>query len=334
MLQVMVRDDRLAAYAGCGCTRGPSARSIPAAVATALVFGIWVALARLAAASAVAAATVRHHRHPACAPQRTVLLEDLQALVPPALLAGCASQLTASLDVSALSPVTAALAGAALGFVAAPCALGGVAIAAALHARAPAAAAAFLCVAGIVDFRALFDRCERSAGADATAYLTLAIALAIVAARYGDALVRPTFAPLLGASAVIAFACAMRYRGEGNPRVRFGPAVMLAGALVTAPPPAYTATETTLTDIFAGERLDFTGRLARNGDSAALVRYAITCCRADAAPVVVRLCEMPRLRAGIWIRATGTIENVAGDFRLRATRLAAVTPPADPFIYR
>ena len=62
---------------------------------------------------------------------------------------------------------------------------------------------------------------------------------------------------------------------------------MLAGVMVAAPPPAYTMTETTLTDLFPGERLDFTGRLARNGDSAALVRYAITCCRADATPVAV-----------------------------------------------
>ena len=42
------------------------------------------------------------------------------------------------------------------GFAAAPCGLGAVAVAGALRVRDPIAAAAFLCVAGIVDARALF----------------------------------------------------------------------------------------------------------------------------------------------------------------------------------
>jgi hypothetical protein len=266
----------------------------------------------------------------ACAPRQTLFLDDLAALLVAALFAGCASQLAAYVDARTLLPWIAVAAGLALGFLAAPCALGAVAIGAALHARSPQASAAFLCVAGIVDVRALFGRRAERANADATAYLTLAIGLTLVAIRHGDALVRPAIAPLLASCAVIAFACAVRNRGAREPKARWAPAIMLAGALVTAPPPAYTATETTLGDIFAGERLDFTGRLTRNGSSAALVRYAITCCRADAAPVVVRLREAPRLPVGTWVRASGSVAEI----RLSTTHLEAVAPPADPFIYR
>jgi hypothetical protein len=334
VLQMLFRDDRLIAYAGCGCGRGPSARSVPAALATALVFGIWVALARLMAASIVAAMVARRAGAHACAPRQTLFLDDLAALVVAALFAGCASQLAAYVDARTLLPWIAVAAGLALGFLATPCALGAVAIGAALHARSPQASAAFLCVAGIVDLQALFGRRAERANADATAYLTLAIGLTLVAIRHGDALVRPAIAPLLASCAAIAFACAVRYRGAREPKARWAPAIMLAGALVTAPPPAYTATETTLGDIFDGERLDFTGRLTRNGSSAALVRYAITCCRADAAPVVIRLREAPRLPVGTWVRASGTIAEIADDLRLSTTHLEAVAPPADPFIYR
>lgn len=334
VLKAVMRDDRLVAYAGCGCVRGPSARSIPAAVATALLFGVWVALARLIAATVVATTIARRTGRHACALQPAPLLDDLRALLSAALLAGSAAQLTSYVDVRTLPSPVAVIAGMAIGFVAAPCALGAVAIAAALHARAPAAAAAFLCVAGIVDLRALFGYREGRTNADASAYLVLAITLAIVAARHGDALVRPAIAPLLAISAAIAVVCAVRYREERDARARWPPAIMLAGALLTTPPPPYTATETTLSDLFEGERLDFTGRLTRNGDSAALVRYAITCCRADAAPVAVRLCEMPQLRDGTWIRTTGNVENVAHDVCLRVAHLRAVAPPGDPFIYR
>jgi hypothetical protein len=333
--QSLLRNDRLVAYAGCGCACGPSARSIPAAVATALVFGVWVALARLLAATVVATTVSRPTRRHARAPQRPLLLEDLRGLVAAALLAGCASQLTAYVDVRTLSPAVAVLVGIAAGFAAAPCALGAVAIAAALHARAPCAAAGFLCIAGVVDLRAVLGHPSDDGGADSTAYLMLSIALAVVAARHGDALVRPAIAPLLALCAAIALGCAVRYRSRRNPSARLAPAIILAGALIAVPPPAYTVTETTLTDIFPGERLVFTGRLASKGNSAALVRYAITCCRADAAPVAVRLDAMPRLRPGTWIRASGSIEETAAsDFRLRVSHLDAVTPPADPFIYR
>jgi len=72
----------LVAYAGCGCTAGPSARSIPAAIATAALFGLPVAAARVVVASLAArmTATKNHDAH-------VDVLGDVAALLPAALLA-------------------------------------------------------------------------------------------------------------------------------------------------------------------------------------------------------------------------------------------------------
>ncbi len=109
---------------------------------------------------------------------------------------------------------------------------------------------------------------------------------------------------------------------------------MLAGVLLGAPAPSYHATETTLADLFAGEHLSFTGRLTREGARAALVRYAITCCRADAAPIAVRVDPAPRDSDGAWLHVEGNIESVAGNLRLVPRAVARIAPPTDPFIYR
>ncbi len=109
---------------------------------------------------------------------------------------------------------------------------------------------------------------------------------------------------------------------------------MFAGAVLGAPLPQYHATETTLTDAFSGERVDFTGELTRTGGAATLVRYAITCCRADASPIVVRLMEAPSRRLHGWMHARGALVERGGDLRLRADELLPVDAPADPFVYR
>jgi hypothetical protein len=323
------------AYAGCGCGQGPSARSLPAAAATWLVFGPAVALARLAAGIAVA--RLGRGRFPAgCAGHgEPGLLTGLSAVLPAALAAGVLSQALPLLQGGRIPPVLQAAAGAALGF-AAPCALGTVALAGSLRAHAMPAAAALLCVAGIADLRALrrFHAHEGPAH-DAFAYALLAVALGIVALRHGDALVHPALAFVVGACAVGTALLAIVHRTRSHPRLRAAPAFMLLGALIAAPPPAYRATETTLADLFAGERLRFTGRLTEDGRNAALVRYAITCCRADASPVVVRLLRSPHAAPGTWLYAAGTIApSPNGDLRLNATKLHPVAPPTDPFIYR
>lgn len=109
---------------------------------------------------------------------------------------------------------------------------------------------------------------------------------------------------------------------------------MLAGAVAGAAPPSYRATETTLADLYPGERLSFTGRLTREDSHAALVRYAITCCRADAAPVVIRLASAPHAADGTWLRVTGSVEETAGRLALAPVSITPIAPPSDPFIYR
>jgi hypothetical protein len=330
---VVQRRAHIVEYLGCGCGGGASARSIPATAATWLVFGPFVAVARYLAALLVE--RLAHRNAGDCAmPVPSHPLGELTAVLPAALLAGAAMQIAARLDPARLSVVENALAGAALGFFAAPCGLGTVALAGALHVRAPVAAAAFLCVAGIADLRVLARARQVVIGHDAFAYALLAVALGIVGWRHGGGLVHPAFSIAFGCCACAAALGAFVHRHRRFAAARIAPALMLAGALVGAPPPPYRATETTLTDLFAGERLTFTGALARESNAATVVRYAITCCRADATPIAVRLTVPPPYTAGTWLRVEGTIQNAGGSLRLAAARIERVPAPADPFIYR
>ncbi len=143
-------------HLGCGCGRGPSARSLPGAAATWLVFGPGVAIVRYLAALLVARILHRcRENYEMHAGEASNLLGELAGLLPAAVLAGVALQVCAAFDPARFPKVAHAIAGAALGFSASPCALGAVAVAGALRVRAPVAAVAFLCVAGIVDLRAL-----------------------------------------------------------------------------------------------------------------------------------------------------------------------------------
>ncbi|MBV8497889.1 MAG: hypothetical protein JO003_01350 [Candidatus Eremiobacteraeota bacterium] len=336
LASVLRRSGAVVAHLGCGCAGGPSARSLPAAAATWLLFGPFVATARYAAAILVTRVLRRVRGEDVCRDaQRAHPLAELRAVLPAALLGGACAQIFAGFDPARLSPVEGAAIGAALGFGAAGCGLGAVALAAALRVHAPAMAAAFLCVAGIVDLRALrVIRAPIRTQHDALAYVLLAAATALIASRNGDALVHPALVLPLWGCALAAVFSAARYRRAQCATARFAPSLMLLGALIGAPPPAYHATETTLTQLFAGERLTFTGVLSCENGTCGLVRYAITCCRADAAPVVVRLSVPPREPAGTWLRATGRIDESHGDLRLVAQSLELIPPPPDPFIYR
>jgi len=323
----------VAAFLGCGCGTGPSARSLPAAAATWLLFGPAIACARVAAAIAIARLLRANHSDPAACSGHDGFLDDLAAMTVPALLAGAAMQLLPLANVAHANPAAVAFAGAALGF-AAPCALGGVALAGALHAQAPLAAAAFLCVAGLIDARTLASRNRRTGGDDAFAYLLTAAGLGVVAARGGSALVHPVIAALLGICAAACAALFITHRGERNPAARIAPAVVLAGVLVAAPPPVYRATETTLAGAFPGERVTFLGTLARDGSHDALVRYAIVCCRADATPVVLRLAARAPYPPGTWLNGDGAIVARDGALLFAPERLERAAPPLDPFVYR
>lgn len=325
---------RLLAYAGCGCSHGPSARSIPAAAATWLAFGPAVATARFAGGMLVAA--LLRPRIARCGTRvaEPQALNEIAALAPAAMLAAALMQLFAHVGGATLGVLPSVAFGAALG-MSGPCALGTVALAGALRAHAPAAMTAFLCIAGIVDLRALRPRRARTPlEHDGFAYALLACALASIAARHGATLVHPAFCVPLGLCAIAAFACCVIFRRRRCAGARIAPALMLSGALIGAPPPQYHATETTLSDAFAGEQLRFTGALTCERKSCALVRYAIMCCRADATPVVVAVSGVSPRLAGSWLRVDGTIESVRHDLALVPRRIERIAPPGDPFVYR
>ena len=152
-LGAAVRGNRLSALLGCGCGMGPSARSLPAAVATGIVFGPLVAAARFTAAW-LSSRLLRGPASAVCS-HATSPLDDLRALLPAAIGAGVAMHAASVYDLARAAPVAQLLAGAALAFAASPCALGAVAFAGALHVRSAIVAAGFLAVAGIGDLRAL-----------------------------------------------------------------------------------------------------------------------------------------------------------------------------------
>ncbi|HEY1977172.1 MAG TPA: hypothetical protein VGG89_11525 [Candidatus Baltobacteraceae bacterium] len=331
--RVVGRRNAFVAYAGCGCVAGPSARSLPAAALAWLAFGPLVALARVAAATIVD----RVRRVPAttCCMHPSDLINELERLVPFAVAAAIGGQIAGRLDLAHANVALQIATGAAMGFVASPCAIGSIAVASALRAHAGAAAAAFLCVAGIVDLHALRrDWAPVHDKGDAFAYAILAIGAGLVAYRHGAQLIRPSFAPVVAACAAAAAVLAFARRSEPARRWYAAPAAVVLGALVATPPPVYRATETTLAEVFPGEHLSFTGELARDRRAAALVRYAIVCCRADAAPVVVRLARPTSLPPGTWARADGVIVATPQGFALSDDRITPVRPPADPFLYR
>jgi hypothetical protein len=316
------------AFAGCGCARGPSARSIPAAVALALVFGPVAAVARVAAACAVARFLRRDHAHdhgfsPLC---------ELTALAPSALGAAAIVTIVPRLALQIHTPFAAAGAGLLLGAFASPCALGNVAVAASLRIHMPPAAAAYLCVAGIADANVWFWRAARAVRHDGFAYVLLAVACALAARSSG--LLHPHVALALAPTAAFFLMCAWNYRKEHDARLRWLPAALIAALVMGAPAPVYTATETTLTDVFPGERLDFTGVVVPSRTGTSLVRYAITCCRADAQPVAIRLSRQLSAPPDAWVHARGVIERRHNALVLDPTSVQLVPPPADPFVYR
>jgi hypothetical protein len=316
------------AFAGCGCTRGPSARSIPGAVAVALLFGPLAALIRVTVASIVAHFLRRSNAHD----HGFSALSELAALAP---AAGAASLLAAMLPNIVLhthSRLAAIGIGMLLGTFATPCALGNAAVAASLRAQMPVAAAAYLCIAGIIDMNVWFRRATTFVRHDAFAYVVLAGACALAARSSG--LVHPRIAIALVPSAAFFLACAWRYRSEHDARLRALPLALVGALVIGAPAPVYTATETTLSEIFPGERIDFTGVVVPSRTGTALVRYAITCCRADARPVAIRLSRALPVPARSWVHARGVIARRGDELVLDARSAQLAAPPADPYVYR
>lgn len=317
------------AYFGCGCGTGPSARSLPAFAATWLAFGPLVASVRFAAAIAVARVLQRR----TCAHAASESLAQFAAIAPFAIAGAVLAPAVPAIAGAHSSPAAIAIAGAFAAFVTSPCAIGAAGTAAMLRAHAPAAAIGFLSVAGIADLRVWIQAGEDRTPHDCLAYALAAFACAAAAMRGGGSLVNPRFVPALWICAAAFAYFGFRYRTRARPSLRIAPAIMLAGCFLAAPAPAAVQTETTLAAAYPGQRIDFTGELVRTPRTASLVRYAITCCRADAAPVVLQLDSLPAMRSK-WAHARGVIVRAGNSLRLHPEVLQAVPAPPDPFVYR
>lgn len=319
------------AFAGCGCTPGPSARSVPAAVAMWFSFGPVVALARLVAACAVGTITDARIRRAGDGGHShgSNLLAELSALVPAAVAAGLL-QCLGSWEPQHVAPWLQCIGGALAGAIAAPCGLAIAALAAALHPHAPAAAAGLLCTAGIVNLRS-FARARNAAENDALGLAVLAVASIALGLHRGAGFVRPAFGVALLPCAAIAAVATVRFRKQRADALRIAPLIMLAGAFAGSPLPPYLATETTMAGLFAGERLSFTGTVSNR---AVVVRYAITCCRADAMPVAVRCTRTLPFADSTWVRVDGTIVERNGALLLAVSGVQRIAAPTDPFVYR
>ncbi|MFN2527822.1 MAG: hypothetical protein ABR584_03800 [Candidatus Baltobacteraceae bacterium] len=315
---------------GCGCSGGPGALALPVFTATLLTLGPIIAVARWLAALAVS--RLRPDTDPLHA--HSAVGSDLFSLLPYAIASGVFFGAIPLQSTAGLHPVFGIFCAAVAAFCASPCGFGAIALAVTLHRTAPLASAAVLCIAGVCDLRALRRTQARAPFHDAPAYAIAAAACFLLAWHRGNTLVNPRFIIPLFFSAAMLVYLAWRYRTERAPLARWAPALMLAMSILSAPPPAYFATETTLGDAFAGEALTFRGVLASASGHTSLVRYAVTCCRADAQPVSVRLTTPLRETDGAWISARGRLVTSSGGLALRVERYDRVAAPADPFLYR
>ena len=318
----------LLAYAGCGCSVRGGARSIPAAVATAWLFGPFVATMRVVAGTAAARVT-RRHGQPAHVHS---LAGHLVELVPSSIAAAVITTLLPSLHTSMWPAPLQFVGGGLVGIAGSPCALGTVALAAALRAGGGAwAACGILCTAGIISLRTNDRRCVTG---DRWTYGVLALTCALVMLGRGAQLINPSIAPFL-AICVAASSVAARNASVSIDWRAFVPtSTLLVAVVLAAPPPRYHATETTLADAYAGEPLDFSGIVLNDGHRSMLQRYAITCCRADAEPVTIVLSRKYAVRDGTWVHANGTIVATNSGLVLNAANIVRIPPPNDPFVYR
>lgn len=353
-------------FLGCGCgTTAPGALALPAIGLCLVAFGPLVTTARALAAIVIAIAPrLRAAYTPlvanACENRATPPSDPLGqiARLAPQALAGAllAEGLRAAPIAAWPAPVTALVmvAGGLLLGVLLPCTTGAVAIAAGLRGVAPAATVALLLTAGIVRLRGPagprgeepreVDRSGVSGasgrGAERWGFVLLAIASADIACRGPSGFVNPRFVVPLGLVAVAAVVLA-RYVPMRT-TVRFPaavPAFLILATIAGSPLPHREIDATTLDDPYVGESVRFVGSLAPRGGRAAagstLVRYTITCCRADAEAHAVRLNRPLAGAPGTWYDARGVLElEPDGAFALKVRGAERIPAPADPFAYR
>ncbi len=299
-------------HLGCGCGDGPSARSLPAAAATWMVFGAIVAVARFSAAVVAATALRRRLRVAVRATPRVSRCASLAALVP-----------------AARSPEPRCSAGRRRPSAALPRAMRagrgllGIRrravrlrrgrsrrrVARPLHRWPPrpffASRASSICARFAPAARRAAGRRVRLCGARGRA------------GRRRRAARRRAhssgFVPATGVAAASRASARRQTPARTRSGAAFGAGTHARGRLRRGTAAAVSRDRNDVRRAFPGERLRFTGTLEREGSHSAVVRYAIACCRADALPVAVRLERTPPYDAGTWIRVNGRID---ADLRL------------------
>ena len=345
-------------FLGCGCgTTSPGACSLPAIGLCWLAFGPFVALARAFAGVVLATGPIgRFIGSPSsaqgCAIQapRPDPLASLARLAPQALAGALLAEGLRSAHTFAWpEPLAtmAAIGGGLLLGILMPCATGAVAIAASLRSIAPAATVALLVTAGIVRFppggpgpTTLDSPDSRGGrGAERLGFALLAGASAMIACRGPSGFVNPRFVIPLGLVALAGAALARYPQARSTARFPAAvPVLLLLATIAGSPLPERAIAATMLDDPYVGERVHFVGALATSGGTApeaTLVRYTITCCRADAQARAVRLNRPLAGAPGTWYDARGVLETGPdGAFELHVATIDRITPPADPFAYR
>ena len=358
--------------AGCGCAgRLPGALSLPATALCFIAFGPALALGRFALA-AVASLAHRNGRseesepadrcaRPLASPEDPfgMLLRLAPAAALASLVASSLPGLGTILERSGAGRAGSIALGIAFGTLA-PCATVGVAVAAVVARHAPFLAAGIVMSTGLISVprvrlisASMMRRVSRRGlprYADSRAnactpppvgtfvngripLLGLSVAMAALT-RCGPAgLINPRLLPITAIGAVLALVAAAR--GVRARPIAFALPLIMGAALVAGSPvPAYTASATDLESAFAGERLTFAGIAHARGGSTVLERFEISCCRADASPVAVRIAGPLRAPDGTWIEATGELERANDGLVLNAKRWRRIPPPRDPFLYR
>jgi len=325
---------------GCACPGTPAALSLPATALCWLNFGPAVALARFAAALLLARRT-RSAASPAAAADDDDPLAQLAAIAAPAFAFGVAAALIPSVPVfppgaAPWLPWLEIIAGAGAGAIA-PCATTAVALAGSMRGGAPLAAAGVLLTAGLVRFprprAAETARPEQPAQSARIPLALLTAACIAVAIGDGGGFVHPRLVPLIWLASAGAAVAIRRSQTTTARHPAAAPLVLLVALAFGSPLPQAGAGSASLDDVYPGETIAFTGRAILRDGATALVRYAMTCCRADATAIVVPLDRALPVPPNAWVALTGSI--AAGDHRYVLVRSwHIVVRPDDPYLYR
>jgi uncharacterized membrane protein YcgQ (UPF0703/DUF1980 family) len=109
---------------------------------------------------------------------------------------------------------------------------------------------------------------------------------------------------------------------------------MFAMLAFGSPAPPSTAATSALDGIYPGEAIAFSGIATLVRGRTTLVRYAITCCRADATALALPTDLRLRFRGERWLAVRGTIARDDDGLFVHATEWQHIPPPPDPYLYR